>query len=85
MDISTFLIIVYCLVDDCLKGYSLRKRGPQPRLSDSEVITMEIVGEFLGIDTGKGLYTFFKNYFADWFPAMRSIHRTTFTRQAANL
>lgn len=85
MDISTFLIIVYCLVDDRLKGHKLRKRGPQPRLSDSEVITMEIVGEFLGIDTDKGIYTFFKRHYANWFPAMRSIHRTTFARQAANL
>ena len=85
MDISTFLIIVYCFVDDSLKGTRLRKRGPQPRLSDSEVITMEIVGEFLGIDTEKGMYHFFKRHYADWFPAIRSIHRTTFTRQAANL
>lgn len=85
MDISTFLIIVYCFVDDRLKGSKLRRRGPQPSLSDSEVITMEIVGEFLGIDTDKGMYTFFKWHYADWFPDIRSIHRTTFTRQAANL
>lgn len=85
MDISTFLIIVYCLVDDSLKGCRLRKRGPQPRLSDSEVITMEIVGEFLGIDTDKDLYNFFRWHYRDWFPAIRRIHRTTFTRQAANL
>jgi hypothetical protein len=31
-------------------------RGPQPALSDSEVLTIECVGEFLGIDTDKGLY-----------------------------
>ena len=63
----------------------MRKRGPQPRLSDSELITMEIVGEFLGIDTDKGLYLFFKRHHADWLPAIRNVHRTTFTRQAANL
>jgi hypothetical protein len=46
---------------------------------------MEIVGEFLGIDTDQGMYHFFKRHYADWFPAIRSIQRTTFTRQAANL
>lgn len=85
MDISTFLITVYCFVDDSLKGIKLRKRGLQPRLSDSEVITMEIVGEFLGIDKDKGMYNLFKRHYADWFPAIRSTHRTTFIRKAANL
>jgi len=85
MDISKFLIIVYCHVDDSLKGIKLRRRGPQPRLSHSEVITMEIVGELLGIDTDKGMYIFFKRDYDDWFPAIRSILRTTFTHQAANL
>ena len=85
MDISTVLIRVYCIVDDNMPRYRLRKRGPQPRLSDSELITMEIVGEFLGIDTDKGLYLFFKRHHADWFPAIRNIHRTTFTPQVANL
>ena len=85
MDISTYLVSMYCIVDDNMPKYRLRKRGPQPRLSDSEVITMEIVGEFLGIDTDKGLYLFFKRHYGDWFPAIRNVHRTTFTRQAANL
>lgn len=85
MDITTYLVCVYCLIDDWLKGRRLRQRGPQPRLSDSEVLTIEGVGEFLGIDTDQGLYNFFRRLFGDWFPALRQIDRTTFTRQAANL
>ncbi len=85
MDITTFIIAVYCLVDDFLKGQRLRQRGPQPTLSDSEVLTMEIVGEFLGIDTDSGLFRYFRWHFGDWFPALHHIHRTTFVRQAANL
>jgi len=85
MDITTYLISVYCLVDDWLKGKRIRQRGPQPQLSDSEVLTMEIVGEFLGIDTDQGLYTFFRRHFGDWFPTLQQVDRTTFTRQAANL
>jgi hypothetical protein len=85
MDITTFLISVFCLVDDFLKDKRLRQRGPQPRLSDSEVVTMEIVGEFLGIDTDSGIFDHFRRHYGDWFPAVRQIHRTSFVRQAANL
>jgi hypothetical protein len=89
MDINTFIIEVFCLVDDFMKvflqGKRLRKRGPRPTLSDSEVLTMEIVGEFLGFDQDKSLYWFFSTYHGDWFPALGKIHRTTFARQAANL
>jgi len=85
MDITTYLIGVFCLVDDFLKDKRLRQRGPQPTLSDSEVLTMEIVGEFLGIDTDSGLFRHFRRYYGDWFPALCQIDRTSFVRQAANL
>lgn len=52
MSIGDFIINVFCLVDDELKkmliGRKLRTREPAPALEDSEVITIEIVGEFLG-------------------------------------
>jgi hypothetical protein len=85
MDATTLLITVYCLIDDWLAGRRLRQRGPQPALADSEVLTIECVGEFLGIDTDKGLYEHFRRHYQDWFPALGRIHRTTFLRQAANL
>jgi hypothetical protein len=85
MDATTLLITVYCLVDEWLAGRRLRQRGPRPTLSDSEVLTIECVGEFLGIDTDKGLYDHFRRYYQGWFPALGRIHRTTFVRQAANL
>jgi len=85
MDITTFMIAVFCLIEDFLSGRQLRSRGPQPTLRDSEVLTMEVVGEFLGIDTESNIFTHFCRYYADWFPGLRKITRTTFTRQAANL
>ena len=85
MDITTFIIAVFCLMDDFLAGKRLRKRGPLPKLRDSEVLTIEVVGEFLGIDTESGIFTHFCRYYSDWFPGLRKIDRTTFTRQAANL
>ena len=57
MDLNTFIIAVFCLIDDWLKTQRpLRQRGPAPKLHDSEVLTIEVVGEFLGIDTDKGLF-----------------------------
>ncbi len=85
MDATTLLITVYCLVGEWLAGRRLRQRGPQPILADSEVLTIECVGEFLGIDTDKGLYDHFRRFYRDGFPALGRIHRTTFVRQAANL
>lgn len=85
MDTNTYLIEIFCIVDDFMKGKRIRKRGPQPQLSDSEAITIELMGAFLGIDTDKGIYTYFKQNYGDWFPALQRIHRTTFTRQMANL
>ena len=42
MDLSTFIISVFCLIDDRLKKEErrLRKCGPAPKLSDAEVLTI---------------------------------------------
>jgi hypothetical protein len=85
VDLNTFIVSVFCLIDDRLKGWRIRQRGPTPKLSDSEVLTIEIVGEFLGIDTDKAIHHFFQRHYAEWFPALGELHRTTFARQAANL
>lgn len=85
MDRSTFLITVFCLIDDWLTGQRVRQRGPAPILHDSEVLTIEVVGAFFGLATDEAIYTFFRTYYADDFPRLCRVDRTTFTRQAANL
>jgi hypothetical protein len=80
VDLSTFIVSVFCLIDYRLKGRRIRQRGPTPKLSDSEVLTIEIIGEVLGIDTDKGIYLFFKRHYGEWFPTLREVHRTTFAR-----
>jgi hypothetical protein len=85
MDLSTFIVSVFCLIDDRIEDRHLRARGPLPKLSDAEVLTIEVVGEFLGIDTDEAIFRYFREHYGEWFPALRSIHRTTFARQAANL
>ena len=85
MDLSTFVISVFCLIDDRIEDRRLRARGPLPKLSDSEVLTIEIVGEFLGLDTDEAIFRYFREHYGEWFPTLREVHRTTFARQAANL
>ena len=87
MPIDTFIIIVFCWVEDHLNqvtgGAKLRTRGFSPQLSDSEVITMEIVGEFCGYEGDEAIWEYFKQHWGVWFPGLGD--RTTFARQAANL
>jgi hypothetical protein len=87
MDLESFIITVFCTIDDFLRQScpKLRQRGPAPMLADSEVLTIEAVGEFLRIDTDRELYAYFRRHFGDLFPGLLTIHRTTFARQAANL
>jgi hypothetical protein len=85
MDVTTFMITVYCFIDDWLKEKPVRQRGPQPTLSDSEVLTMEVVGEFLGMNDESALYRYFRWHWAAWFPRLSHLDRTTYTRQMANL
>jgi DDE family transposase len=86
VDLSTFIVTVFCLIDDRIAELGrLRERGPSPTLFDSEVLTIEIVGEFLGLDEDTELFAYFRRHYAHFFPNLRRVHRTTFTRQAANL
>jgi hypothetical protein len=88
VDLDTFMITAFCWIDDTLKatlkGKSLRQRGPTPTLSDAVVLTMEVVGEYLGISQDQALYQYFRRHYTHFFPALGWVHRTTFTRQAAN-
>jgi hypothetical protein len=82
------LLELFCLIDDELQALNLprlRRRGPAPRMTDSEVITIELAGEFLKLGTDRDLYRHFRRYHAADFPALARVHRTTFARHAANL
>jgi hypothetical protein len=86
VDLNTFIVSVFCLIDDRIKDLGrLRGRGPTPTLCDSEVLTIEVVGEFLGMDEDTELFAYFRRHYAHFFPNLRRVHRTTFARQAANL
>jgi hypothetical protein len=92
VDLESFTIAIYCWIDAVLEEMQadpdwkrIRQRGPAPTLADSEVLTMEVVGEFLGLDRDTVLVAYFRRDHPDWFPGLLQVHRTTFARQAANL
>lgn len=87
MERDHFIITVYCLVADIyahlFTDAPLRQRGFAPALSDAEVITMEVCGEYFGFYRDEDLYDYFCTHYHHFFPALPT--RTTFVRQAANL
>jgi hypothetical protein len=88
VDLDSLIIAVFCLVDDALRQAAplrLRERGPRPLLADSEVLTVEVVGEHLGLDRDTEVFAYFRRHYGHFFPALGRVHRTTFARQAANL
>jgi hypothetical protein len=88
MDLDSLIIAVFCIVDDALRQAApprLRRRGPRPVLSDTEVLTVEVVGEHLGLDREAEVFSYFRRHYGHFFPALARVHRTTFTRQSANL
>ena len=84
MPIDSLIITFYCeiekIYDEAIKNDKLRKRGRQPSLSDVEVLTMLVAGEYLGLGSERYGHTF----------AVTGKHgflgcRTSFTRQCSNL
>ena len=92
MDLDDMIISMFVTIDDEIKiacqrlhAPRLRQRGPAPKLADAEVLTMECVGEFLGLDCDKHIFAYFCRHGQHLFPALAGTDRTTFARQAANL
>jgi hypothetical protein len=81
------LLLVFCTIDDELKalGGPPRRPGPRPRLADSEVLTIELVGELWGLADDAAILRHFRAYHLPEFPALARVDRTRFVRHAADL
>ena len=82
-----FIITVFCCVDAGLaavtQGRPIRTKGFAPALSASEVLTMELVAAYQGLNTDQAIWQYFRRHWLTWFPGLGS--RRAFVRQAANL
>ena len=86
MSIQEFIISVYLFIEDFYQSVVIQpliRRGFAPALTDVEIITIQIVGEFLGMDTDKSIWSYFKNNWLNWFPALGSY--SNFCKHCANL
>ncbi len=87
MDRHDFIITVYCLVCDhypAIKAtYGVRRGGVAPALTDEEVLTIELCGEYFKLARDEDIVASFHTHDKTWVPKLRD--RTLFVRQAANL
>ena len=87
MDRDDFIITVYCLVCEHYQAiqatYPVRRGGFAPALTDEEVITIEICGEYFKCATDQDIFAYFRTHDQHFFP--RLTERTLFVRQAAHL
>jgi len=82
------LLEVCCLVDDELQARNLgrrRRRGPDPKLADREVLPRERVGPFCQRGTDPDRYRHGRRSHRAEVRARAGVHRTPFARPAANL
>lgn len=75
MSIYEFIISVFLIIEQFYSAIviqPLRSRGFPPALSDIEILTIQIVGEFLGLDSDKNIWFYFKHNWFEWFPKLGS-------------
>lgn len=82
-----FILLVYTVIDDLYKEFapdsvSKRRNCQDARLSDSEIITLSVCGELLGMDSENAWYSFVKRNFRHLFPKLCSRTRFNRTRRA---
>jgi hypothetical protein len=88
MLLEHLIIAVFCWIDDELQAAGLndlRARGPEPTLRDCEILAIEVAGEYLGLRDDATIFRHFREHYSHLFPGLRKVHRTTVTRQMANL
>ena len=82
------ILVIFVLVDDLYKKVAPKAVKKRPNinkaiLSDSEVITIALCGEIMGIDSEKAWYSFVKKNYRHLFPKM--CDRSQFNRTRRNL
>ncbi len=90
MDLDTFLTTLYVLVDDWYKGEMSarfkRHAGPALQMSDSEVLTVAIAGQWrVGVPwrSERGIVRYMLNNGRSWFPSM--LKRSQFNQRVRDL
>lgn len=83
MDLDTFLTEVYVTIDTwCAATPRPPQRGPHPRMSDAEVLTLALVGQWRGTSE-RGLLRYADAHLRPWFPVL--LTPSAFNRRVRHL
>lgn len=86
-NLEDFILTAYVIIDDLYKLYAppsvaKRRHVSKAKLSDSEIITISICGELIGIDSENAWYNFVNRNYRHLFPCLCSRSRFNRTRRA---
>ena len=87
LDLDTFLVTVYCTVDDLYRGeYAAakpRRPGKKPELTDSEVLTLMVLGQWHPRRSERAFVRYAARHWRGYFP--RLLSPSAFNRRARDL
>jgi hypothetical protein len=88
LDKATILTIIFTIVDDTMKGsaviqQALRRPGPAPRLSDSELITIALYQELIGEPREDHFFRLHQGSLQVFFPGLNE--RSRYNRRKRDL
>jgi len=90
MDLDTFMTTLYVIVDDWFREKAmeslLKRSGPSPEMSDSEVLSVALAGQWRkGVpwDSERSLVRYMQKHGRKWFPKM--LAKTAFNQRVRNL
>src|SRR5205085_11600546 len=87
-DLATVLTTIFTIVDDAMKGsavirQALRRPGPAPHLSDSEVITLALYQELIGEPREDHFFRLHQASLQTFFPGLNE--RSRYNRRKRDL
>ena len=82
-DIIGLYLTIEAACQAVTQGKKPRQRGPEPDLTDAEVLTIEIFGEMQGHHNDASIWRYSKAHWQDWFSGSGS--HPAFAKQSAHL
>lgn len=87
LDLDTFLVTVYCQIDDLYQahfaGHKPRRPGPAVHLSDSEVLCLMVLAQWEAHRSERAFLRYVRQHWSSYFP--RLLSQSAFNRRARDL
>src|SRR3989338_1749154 len=87
LDVYTFLVTVYCIVDDLYQArfaaQKPRRRGAKPEMADSEVLTLALLAQGEPHRSERAFLRYVREHWRSYFP--RPLSQSAFNRRARDL